>query len=373
MVCVYPLGVPGLFLFLLAKNRQTINDSINVQRYGFIFKDYGPVYFFWEIWDLLRKLTMSGLLIFFDKGSADQLSVAILFSTFACVAHARAFPYTDPMANWIQFFVLLSLELTLFGSLILKMQTRDASISEDMVDVYLLTINILIPGGLVAVVAYEIQQTLTANARAKLLLAKKRKRQQQLLEDSKGVDLRDIMQQVDEEHRMEAEAKAAQKGLTAAVGGAVMKGTGMNMMGVAGLAMAKGVANRMNVFSQRVTSAKDLFPTLADEKLAVKKLQFDKERADEKYEEADREATDLAEWIAFARTHNASENELMSFVKAFGDELLGDLDVASMDPGMLEIEQLAGKRKAKSSAVILADNYPFIRSASMALRRHHFD
>ena len=152
-----------------------------------------------------------------------------------------------------------------------------------------------------------------------------------------------------------------------------MKGTGVSMMGVAGLAMAKGVAGRMNVFSQRVTSAKDLFPTLADEKLAVKKLQFDKERADEKYEEADREATDLAEWISFARTHNASENELMSFVKAFGDELLGDLDVASMDPGMIEIEQLAGRRKAKSSAVVLADNYPFVRSAAMALRRHHFD
>jgi hypothetical protein len=101
-----------------------------------------------------------------------------------------------------------------------------------MVDVYLVTINIVIPGGLVGVVAYEIQQTLTANARAKLLLAKKRKRQQQLLEDSKGVDLRDIMKQVDDEHRAEAEAKAAQVGLTSKVGGAVMKGTGMNMMGL---------------------------------------------------------------------------------------------------------------------------------------------
>jgi hypothetical protein len=373
MVCVYPLGVPGLFLFLLMKNRATINDSINVQRYGFIFKDYGPVYFFWEIWDLMRKLTMSGLLIFFDKGSADQLSIAILFSTLACVVHARAFPYTDEMANWIQFFVLLSLELTLFGSLILKMQTRDSAISQDMIDIYLVTINIIIPGGLVSIVAYEVQQTLTANARAKLLLAKKRKRQQQLLEDSQGVDLRDIMKQVDEETAAEAERKAAQVGFSSKVGGAVMAGSGMNMMGVAGLAMAKGIAHRVNVFSQRVASAKDLFPTLADEKLAVKKLQFDKERADERYEEADREATDLAEWIAFARTHNASENELMSFVKAFGDELLGDLDIASMDPGMIDIERASGKRKAKSSAVVLADNYPFIRSAAMALRRHHFD
>ena len=373
MVCTYPLGVPGLFMFLLVKNRATINDSINVQRYGFIFKDYGPIYFFWEIWDLMRKLTMSGLLIFFDKGSADQLSIAILFSTFACVVHARAFPYTDMMANWIQFFVLLSLELTLFGSLILKMQTRDSAMSQDMIDAYLVTINIGIPGALISVVAYEVQQTLTANARAKLLLAKKRKRQQQLLEDSQGVDLRDIMKQVDDEQTAEAERLANKVGLTKRATGAVATGTGMNMMGVAGLAMAKGIAHRVNVFSQRVTSAKDLFPTLADEKLAVKKLQFDKERADERYEEADREATDLAEWIAFARTHNASENELMSFVKAFGDELLGEVDVHSMDPGLIEIERAAGKRKQKSSAVVLADNYPFIRSAAMALRRHHFD
>ena len=112
-------------------------------------------------------------------------------------------------------------------------------------------------------------------------------------------------------------------------------------------------------------------PTLADEKLAVKKLLYDKERAEERYEQADREATDLAEWIAFARSHNASENELMSFVKAFGDELLADVDM-DQDPMLQDIEAAASD-EAKSPAVKLADNYPFIRSASMALRRHNFD
>jgi hypothetical protein len=146
----------------------------------------------------------------------------------------------------------------------------------------------------------------------------------------------------------------------------------MSMMGVASMAAAKGVAHRVNVFASRVTSAKDLFPTLADEKLAVKKLQFDKERAEEAFIQADREATDLSEWINFARSNSASENELMSFVKAFGDELLGDVDVHDMDFGELEIHEAGGKRGKRSAAVVLADNYPFIRSAAMALRRHHF-
>ena len=62
----------------------------------------------------------SGLLILFEKGSADQISVAILFSIIALTLHARAFPYSDPAANWIQLGVLMGLQLTLFGSLVLK-------------------------------------------------------------------------------------------------------------------------------------------------------------------------------------------------------------------------------------------------------------
>jgi len=367
-VMIYPLGVPGLFCILLFKNRETINDSINIQKYGFIFKDYGPVFFWWEIWDLVRKLTMSGLLIFFDKGSADQLSLAILFSTISLVLHTRMFPYSDMASNWIQLAVLGSLQLTLFGSLVLKMESQESTMDSDMVDIYLAIINFGIPCGLVTIVAYEAQRAFTAKARAKLKLAKRRKRQQQLLEDSAGIDMKTIARHIEAEEQASAERKANKVG----IGAKLAKGSGINMVGAASLAMTKQVAHRVNVFASKVVSAKDLFPTLAEEKLAVKKLQFDKERADEAFRQADREATDLSEWIHFARTHNASENELMSFVKAFGDELLGDIDVHEMDSLELELEAAHGGRNKRSSAVVLADNYPFIRSAAMALRRHHF-
>ena len=54
-----------------------------------------------------------------------------------------------------------------------------------------------------------------------------------------------------------------------------------------------------------------------------------------------------------------------------GDELLADVDM-DQDPMLQDIEAAASD-EAKSPAVKLADNYPFIRSASMALRRHNFD
>merc|ERR1712166_456561 len=234
------------------------------------------------------------------------------------------------------------------------------TMDSDMGDIYLAIINFGIPCGLVTIVAYEAQRAFTAKARAKLKLAKRRKRQQQLLEDSAGIDMKTIARHIEAEEQASAERKANKVG------------SGINMVGAASLAMTKQVAHRVNVFASKVVSAKDLFPTLAEEKLAVKKLQFDKERADEAFRQADREATDLSEWIHFARTHNASENELMSFVKAFGDELLGDIDVHEMDSLELELEAAHGGRNKRSSAVVLADNYPFIRSAAMALRRHHF-
>ena len=93
----------------------------------------------------------------------------------------------------------------------------------------------------------------------------------------------------------------------------------------------------------------------------MKKLLYDKERAEERYEQADREATDLAEWIAFARSHNASENELMSFVKAFGDELLADVDM-DQDPAETVVDDPSAWTHSSATGSSLA--WPFSASVT---------
>lgn len=352
-VLVYPVGVPVLFLTLMLKNKATIHDSINIQKYGFIFKDYGPVFFIWEIWELLRKLAMSGLLIFFSKGSADQISIAILFSTIALVLHARAFPYKDMSANWIQLGVLAGLELTLFGSLILKMDSREQSLSPTFVDIYLTSVNILIPAALCSVVAWEAQRAFTLKARSKLKLAKKKKRQQELLKESAGIELSQIYNIMQEEEREAAitKAESGPSGL-AKLGGMAMKGTGASMLTMGALSAAKAAASKARMMSKNALSAKDLFPTLADERRAVKRLQFDKEKTEEASVQADHEAKDLGEWIEFAQSQNASENELMSFVRAFGDELLADINVHEVEDMALELG--GGDAKGKKSSTVVS-------------------
>merc|ERR1712100_795907 len=202
-------------------------------------------------------------------------------------------------------------------------------------------------------------------ARAKLKLAKKKKRQQQLLEESGGIELSQVYEIMQQEEREAAVAKAESgRGAVGKMGGALLKPGGMLTMGA--LAAAKHAAEKAKLITRNALSAKDLFPSLADERRAVKRLQFDKEKTEEASVQANREAKDLGEWIEFAQSQNASENELMSFVRAFGDELLADINVHEVDDMELELGG-ADKAGKKSSAVLLAEHYPFIKSAAMAL------
>ena len=217
--------------------------------------------------------------------------------------------------------------------------------------------------------AWETQRAFTSKARAKLKLAKKKKRQQQLLEESGGIELHQVYAIMQDEEREAAAAKAeAGPGALGKGASMLMKPGGVLSMGA--LAAAKAAAEKARLITKNALSAKDLFPTLADERRAVKRLQFDKEKTEEASLQANREAKDLGEWIEFAQSQNASENELMSFVRAFGDELLADINVHEVDDMELELGG-ADKAGKKSSAVVLAEHYPFIKSAAMALKRHH--
>lgn len=64
---------------------------------------YGEQAYMWTVAELLRKLVLTSLiLLFFDQGSALQVTFALLVSAFAHVAHALWRPYTDRRAYLLQ-------------------------------------------------------------------------------------------------------------------------------------------------------------------------------------------------------------------------------------------------------------------------------
>jgi len=156
---VYPLGIPGGFAFLLFRERDQIHDAINKKKYGFLFKDYAAIYFFWEIWDLMRKLSLSGMLVFFNPGSVAQVIAAMMIALFALQFQLFVMPYQDALANWIQILSFTCIFFTLFGALITKVDVdpaTDPHLKGQFVNIFLVFVNSSVPLIVLWTTAYSV-------------------------------------------------------------------------------------------------------------------------------------------------------------------------------------------------------------------------
>ena len=140
-----------------------------------MFKDYAIAYFFWEIWDLIRKIMLSGVLIFFNRGSVGQIVIGMLIALIALQIQLRIMPFDSKQANWIQILSFNCIFLTLFGALLLKVtfnKSVDGQLGQDFANVFLVIINASMPlmciWLVVASMAYEFY--LTTAMRAWLIL-----------------------------------------------------------------------------------------------------------------------------------------------------------------------------------------------------------
>jgi hypothetical protein len=158
-VFVYPLGVPFVFFFLMYRERDQIHDSINKMKYGFLFGDYHANWYMWEIFDLMRKLSMSGLLIFFHRGSVLQLIVGICIALICVEMHVRIMPYIYPVANMCQLVAFNCIMLTLVGAVLVKVEmnkTEDSQLDVFFCDYFLILCNIGVPLMIICAIGIHI-------------------------------------------------------------------------------------------------------------------------------------------------------------------------------------------------------------------------
>ena len=126
MLAVYTLGLPLGIVVVLRKNRRRLQDETVKANLGFLcvwgrpaccagllrvtpavsrrrYLMYGEPAYLWAVAELVRKLVLTSLiLLFFDQGSAMQVTFALLVSAFAHVAHSLWRPYTNRKAYLLQ-------------------------------------------------------------------------------------------------------------------------------------------------------------------------------------------------------------------------------------------------------------------------------
>jgi hypothetical protein len=87
---------------------------------GFLFVQYSPSCWYWEVVELLRKLMLTSILALIAPGSAGQVVSGLLLALFALLANISFQPWEARVMNQLNQMVQLNLVLLMLTALILK-------------------------------------------------------------------------------------------------------------------------------------------------------------------------------------------------------------------------------------------------------------
>ncbi len=137
--------------------RLNLRDARNKARLGFLYNFYYEEYYWFELFEFTFKLCMTGLMVHIAPGTVSQILVGMLVTFCGFGLHMAAKPYKQQSNNILMIFGKFQLFLTLFGALLLKMETpfftNDSQMRE--LDVTMLS-NVIIYGALALLLVWVV-------------------------------------------------------------------------------------------------------------------------------------------------------------------------------------------------------------------------
>ena len=139
-VAIYPLGIPALFAFQLWRHRQELDDDAVVARYGFLYEPYRREAFLWDIWEMLRKLLLTGVIVLIFPGKSFQVVFIALcnicFLTFLTIEK----PHKPGGGRTLAFLSSFAITFTMLLGLVLK-TVEDAQAYSGFLALLLIVVN----------------------------------------------------------------------------------------------------------------------------------------------------------------------------------------------------------------------------------------
>jgi len=96
-------------------------DNKRAGMYKFLTDAYEPQYYYWEAIECVRRLALTGLLVFFGDGTKKQIVVACIISLGSLQLYVRCSPYMDDEVDTISTVAQLMTFTQLFGALLMRM------------------------------------------------------------------------------------------------------------------------------------------------------------------------------------------------------------------------------------------------------------
>mmetsp|Transcript_25193 Transcript_25193/g.51219 ORF Transcript_25193/g.51219 Transcript_25193/m.51219 type:complete len:294 (+) Transcript_25193:2-883(+) len=88
-------------------------EELAIAHLGFLFRNYRAGVWYWEVVELLRKLTFNALMVFIFPGSRAQLICGFLIAALFMLASAKFSPHKDKRVATLHFVASIALCVTL--------------------------------------------------------------------------------------------------------------------------------------------------------------------------------------------------------------------------------------------------------------------
>ncbi|GMH68425.1 hypothetical protein TrLO_g5714 [Triparma laevis f. longispina] len=150
MILVYPIGITGLYTFQLIKHKNAIQDAANresnmdIKHIVFLWRDYQPEFWWFEIYESFRRLSFAGFLVWFKPGSAPQLCVSLILAFISSSVYSYHQPFDRPDENRLAQVSTISIFLTLLAAIMIILKDRLVKEHDTEFGYLLIAVNTLI-------------------------------------------------------------------------------------------------------------------------------------------------------------------------------------------------------------------------------------
>jgi hypothetical protein len=160
MIILYPIGIPVLYIWLLKQSRHmgyAHGSSKHIQSAlsstGFLWRSYTSRMYYWEVVECMRRLLLTGAIVFIAPGTSAQAAVACLLAMVSAVLAVYCKPHIDALDGKIYTVGAINIFMSMFLSLAMKSDvSRETQDSQASFAIVLIILNV----GIVAVALIQM-------------------------------------------------------------------------------------------------------------------------------------------------------------------------------------------------------------------------
>ena len=106
----------------LLKRAMKEDENPSLKSMRFLYENYQPKYWWFEVFETLRKLSLTGFLVFLAPGTGLQIVIAIMITIFSLMVYVSLKPFQDPYANKLAIVAQCQLLVTIICALAIKVK-----------------------------------------------------------------------------------------------------------------------------------------------------------------------------------------------------------------------------------------------------------